>query len=67
MPLGPVYEPSELLDDEQYLARRFLTCVSQPGTGSFCTPTLPMTLNGERGSTAPPKTMTVADIRGDTL
>jgi len=49
IPVGPVYAPGELLEDEQYLARDFFT--GSPGTLRFPRP--PMTWNGARLESRP--------------
>lgn len=50
IPIGPVYTPAELLDDEQYRARDFIPSpVSETASVSGLRfPRLPMTWNGER-------------------
>jgi len=60
VPLGPVYTPAELLDDEQYLARDFL--VGGGSVDGMLFPRSPMTWNGDRLPDRASRKVTLADV-----
>jgi crotonobetainyl-CoA:carnitine CoA-transferase CaiB-like acyl-CoA transferase len=46
VPFGPIFSPAELLETEQYVARRFLADLEHPQLGRLRMPQLPVQWNG---------------------
>jgi crotonobetainyl-CoA:carnitine CoA-transferase CaiB-like acyl-CoA transferase len=46
VPFGPIFSPTELLDNEQYVARGFLAEMTHPALGTLRLPQLPVQWNG---------------------
>jgi crotonobetainyl-CoA:carnitine CoA-transferase CaiB-like acyl-CoA transferase len=47
VPFGPIFSPAELLETEQYVARRFLADMEHPTLGTLRLPQLPVQWNGK--------------------
>ena len=66
VPIGPVFSPRELLEDDQYVHGKFITEVAGTAGGSaFRTPGSPATVNGQRLPLAPRTRVTLEDVLGE--
>jgi crotonobetainyl-CoA:carnitine CoA-transferase CaiB-like acyl-CoA transferase len=66
VPIGPVFSPRELLEDDQYVHGKFITEVAGTAGGlAFRTPGSPATVNGQRLPLAPRTRVTLEDVLGE--
>lgn len=62
VPFGPIFTPAELLENEQYVARSFMTEMTHPDFGKLLIPQLPVQWNGRSFAPRPAPSLERAEL-----